>query len=238
MGGGEALFRVEALEQPGPCQGPVPLHTGVGYTERLGRFRDGQAPEIPQLYNLQGLVQGEFLLQAASLGAPPASRVVHEDLPHHLGCNSQEVRSVLPAHPTLSSQAQIGFVDERRALKGVVEAFFSKIPLRQAPQLFVENGSCLVESLGVALGPIPEERGHRFLQRCRHRWSRRRLRLISVVYSLGTGLSMRGETAEKGFEGVFLQLTLLRAAGAVPGGDPRAGRLPLETATGVTWREK
>ncbi len=63
MEGGEALFRAEALEQPGPCQGPVPLHTGVGYTERLGRFRDGQAPEIPQLYNpaLLGIETRQFV---------------------------------------------------------------------------------------------------------------------------------------------------------------------------------
>src|SRR5262249_46302514 len=145
--------------------------------------------------------------------------------PHHLRRNCVEMGSALPANWPVFGQPEIRFVDQRRALKRVIEAFSSKVVLRNAAQLFVENRSGLVEGLGIAFGPILEERGNRLLQRRRH-WASRRLQIIPAVYSPGAGLSM-GEGILQGYrEGVLLQLTLLRAAGATPGGEPGPDRLP------------
>ena len=85
------------------------------------------------------IVQGHAEGVSGTLHGVPAPRMVHEDAAHHFGGDGQEVRAVLPIDPILVDQPQVGFVNERGRLQGVVAPLPTQIACRARPQVSVNQ---------------------------------------------------------------------------------------------------
>jgi hypothetical protein len=101
----------------------------------------------------------------------PPARVVHEDAPHHLRGDAEEVGAVLPLHAALVHQAQVGLVHERRRLERVLRGLAAHRPRRAPPQLGVHLGQQPVASCLIAGPPGDEELGDVRARRGRRRLS-------------------------------------------------------------------
>ena len=93
------------------------------------------------------------------LSVLPAPRVIDQDVPHNLCGDGEEVGPILPFDFLLSSQAQIGFVNQRRGPKCVAVALSLDITMRDAPQLVIDQRSQFVERRPVALAPLNQQSG-------------------------------------------------------------------------------
>ena len=82
-----------------------------------------------------------------------APRMVYEDATHHLGGDREEMRAVLPTDPILVDQPQIGFVNERGRLQGVVAPLPTQIACRACPQISVHQIEEIVARLNVPTSP-------------------------------------------------------------------------------------
>ena len=106
-------------------------------------------------------VERHDLLVAAALLIAALPRVVHEDEAHQLRGDRQEVRAVLPLHPALVSQAQVGLVDQGRRLDGVVRALAGQAAACQPFQLGMHERNDGVERLPIAAAPGAQKVGDR-----------------------------------------------------------------------------
>src|SRR5215475_451876 len=141
------LSLADRMAQPGFCLPPFALNRAGRHFQNLGHFfRSQPAKELhlndpafalihsrqlpqrliqrhqfrgPLLGRHRGLVQRHLLRPAATLGILAPSRVVHQDAPHQLRSDPEEVRPVLPVDTLLFDQPQVGFVDQGRGLQRV-----------------------------------------------------------------------------------------------------------------------
>ena len=86
---------------------------------------------------------------AAPLGAQPAARIIHENAAHQLRSYGKEVGAVLPVGVALDNHFQIGLVDQRGRLQGMVRALRAQTLLGYAMEFVVNQGdqpggSCLI----------------------------------------------------------------------------------------------
>ena len=91
-----------------------------------------------------------------------AARVVHQDAPHHLRRDAEEVRAVLPLDAPLADQLEVRLVDERRALQRVADRFSRQVPSRNRAQLLVDERHQLIERLLAAVLPGDQQPRDRF----------------------------------------------------------------------------
>jgi hypothetical protein len=85
--------------------------------------------------------------------------MVYQDAAHHLTAYGEEVGAILPPGLLLIHQAKPRFVDQGRALEGVVAALAAKMAVSQPVQLSVDQGRQLVDGRLIACGPLSEQCG-------------------------------------------------------------------------------
>jgi hypothetical protein len=64
--------------------------------------------------------------------------VLHQNLPHELRRNGEEMSAVLEMDRLLPGEAQVSFVHQVCGLQGVIGAFLSQMAPRQAAQFVVD----------------------------------------------------------------------------------------------------
>src|SRR5690606_25035780 len=117
--GGGGLLDAEPAEEPALDDGVLPLAQGAEPGERL--VEGQQLLRLPVGHE-RLLVEGDPLRAAAALpGAPPLG-VGDEHAAHGLRRQREELRAVLPADPVEPDELEVGLVDERRRVEGVVVA--------------------------------------------------------------------------------------------------------------------
>ena len=104
-----------------------------------------------------GLVQIDMLHTCTALDVMSTS-MIDQDAPHHLGRNSEEMGTILPAHAVVSHQAQVGLVHEGGRLERVAAALTLHIAVSQAAEFFVHDGGQAVERALVSIAPGSQTR--------------------------------------------------------------------------------
>ena len=89
-----------------------------------------------------------------------AAGMVHQDAPHHLRGDGEELAPVLPGGRALAEQAEVGLVHEGRGLQRVARPLATQAVRRPPPQLLVDQ-----RKEAVAGGDVPLAPG---LQQLRH----------------------------------------------------------------------
>jgi hypothetical protein len=174
-------------EEPRPGHPPVALHGVDGEPQDFGRFLDGESSKVAQLHHaalaavepgqfVERLVQGEEIDVAggrfrhafverhaqrlpAALGEAAAAGVVHQDAPHHLRAQRQEVRAALAAKPPGTDQLEVGLVDQCRGFETKAGAPAPEVPVRDPPQRRIHEIDQVIQRLRVAVVPGDEHRG-------------------------------------------------------------------------------
>jgi len=148
---------------------PVAFDRLVGDLEKRSGFFDGEAAEIPELHDLRlartetgqaiecsvegfptigvhwiddrhRLVEGHApLIFPAALFATPRACVFHQNLPHHVRGDSDELRTIVPYGRLVGHEMQVGLMNESRRLQRMSGPLATQIRVRQPPQLVV-NG--------------------------------------------------------------------------------------------------
>src|SRR5205823_14375689 len=99
----------------------------------------GQEIEVFSFVPHQALVKGQLKRIPAALGRFVIAGVIHEDLPHELGCDSKEMSTVFPLGGALSNQPHVRFVDKSSALEGVIASLLLQIVSRNTPKFLVNQ---------------------------------------------------------------------------------------------------
>src|SRR5690349_25149641 len=89
--------------------------------------------------------------------------IVNQDMPHHLGGHTEEVRTALPIHISLINQTNIGFVHQRGCLQYMAGSFATNVLVRQTMQFVVYEGSEFFEGCFVPVAPFTQEIGYFFV---------------------------------------------------------------------------
>ena len=107
-----------------------------------------------------GFVEHDAGKSARSLGHLAAPGMLHQDAAHHLGSQSEEVRSILPVGVALADQPKIRLVDQGSGLKDVPGTLAPKPSRRPAAKLLVHYRDELVPRGEIASAPCVEQSGH------------------------------------------------------------------------------
>ena len=145
---------------PGAGVTPFAFYRRMRDTNHLGRLLDGQPAEESQLHdaglvginlgqtrqsvmkrnNLGGLllshvdaIQRNLELVSSALCVVSRPCVIDQNLPHQASRDAEEMSAALPWH-ALIDQPQIGLVDQRRRLKGMVLPACDAGPAFEAPR--------------------------------------------------------------------------------------------------------
>jgi hypothetical protein len=86
-----------------------------------------------------------------------SSRVVDQNVAHHLRSHSKEVRAILPINFLLTGQTKIGLVHESGSLQRVAIALTLNVAMRNAPQFVIDQRRQSIERSFVALAPFEEQ---------------------------------------------------------------------------------
>jgi hypothetical protein len=73
--------------------------------------------------------------------------VIHENLPHHLGRDTEEVCAIPIFRLVLADQPNVSLVNERGRLQGVIPPLTPQINVRQTPELRVSERHEVIERL-------------------------------------------------------------------------------------------
>ncbi len=93
----------------------------------------------PLRRSLDILIQGKGRVSTASFGSVSRASVIDQDLPHRVCRNTKKVRSILERGLAIAKKPYIGFVYQRRGLKGMPVALLAQIVTRQVPQLPIDE---------------------------------------------------------------------------------------------------
>jgi hypothetical protein len=92
---------------------------GIHGGEVLERVVQGHYVYIYFLGKLSRVVERQPVVAPTTFGGTMAPCIVHQDLPHDLSRDREEVGPILPSGNVLPNQAYIGLIHERGALQGV-----------------------------------------------------------------------------------------------------------------------
>ena len=98
------------------------------------------------------------MLHAASAFEVMTSCMLDQNTAHQLRGYREEMGPILPLHPLVIHQADIGFIDQRGRLEAVVGALTSHVAVRQPAELRIDDRRQLVEGELVSVAPGAEER--------------------------------------------------------------------------------
>jgi hypothetical protein len=178
---------VQLAQQPGAARNPVAIRGGFGDTQRLGRFINGQTGKEAQFddlaltgiqsrqvvkrvvqrhqfeaalpWNVDAFIQRQHRRAAPAFIALLRPGMVYQDAAHHLTADGEEVGAILPLGLLLIHQAKPRFVDQGRALQGVVAALTAKMAVSQPAQLGVDQRRELVDGGLITRGPLSQQCG-------------------------------------------------------------------------------
>src|SRR5262245_47652207 len=85
---------------------------------------------------------------AAALEGPLLAGRLNQNAPHGFRRGGEEVPT--PVELLIANETEVGFVDERRGIEGVVGSFRSQTRRRQPPQLIVDEWEELPGCLAIA----------------------------------------------------------------------------------------
>jgi hypothetical protein len=108
----------------------------------------------------EGVVQRNRLGLAAALEGAARTSQIHQDAPHQLGGDTEEVGAVLPVHFFHVHQPQVSLIDQSSGLQGLAGPFLGYVALRQPVQLPVYNGYKLVERILLSPAPRLQQESH------------------------------------------------------------------------------
>jgi hypothetical protein len=97
------------------------------------------------------------MLHAASAFEVMTSCMLDQNTAHQLRGYGEEMGPILPLHPLVIHEADVGLIDQRACLKVVVGALASHVPVRQPAELPVDDRRQLVEGELVSVAPGTEE---------------------------------------------------------------------------------
>ncbi len=168
----------QLLAQPGSSPGPVALHRAQRRVESLGRLLLGHPGEVAALDDARqplverreplqraidrqhqlrlrldpelGAVERQVRQPAAALERRALARVVHQDAPHRPRADGVEVPPVLPVHPGLVHQLDIGLVHQRSRIQRLPPTPAPDLPASDPPQPVIDQRHQSVESRPVA----------------------------------------------------------------------------------------
>src|SRR5262249_32740181 len=100
----------------------------------------------------------EAVRRRSSLGGLPAAGVVHEDPPHRLRRDPEEVSPVLPVDAPLIDETEVGLVHEGGRLERVIGSLGPEVGGGEPPQLPVNEWQEPVEGARFAAAPFLEKR--------------------------------------------------------------------------------
>jgi hypothetical protein len=83
--------------------------------------------------------------------------MVDEYAPHHDRCQADELRAILPVDALLVDQPQVGFVDERGRLEGMVRALPSQVAGGDPAKLVVDERQHPLAGVLVAVGRVEQQ---------------------------------------------------------------------------------
>jgi hypothetical protein len=81
------------------------------------------------------------------------ARVIDKDAPHHLRRNDEELPAILPRQPILPREPQVGFMNQRRRLKGVILPLLPEVRAGSSPKLAVNQRDQIIARLDVSPSP-------------------------------------------------------------------------------------
>ena len=100
----------------------------------------------------QALLQIEARRFAATLFAGFAASIFHQNPPHRLRSNAEEMRAVAPRH-LLINQLHIRFIHQRRSLQRMIVAFAAQIVMRQLVQFVIHQRHQFIARDLIAIAP-------------------------------------------------------------------------------------
>ena len=104
-----------------------------------------------------GFVQRDMLDAASTFEVVP-SRSLHENATHQLRRDGEEVRSILPPHPLVVDQPDVGLIDQRGRLEAVVGSLAPHVPVGEPTEFGIHDGRQRVERSVVPVAPRTEKR--------------------------------------------------------------------------------
>lgn len=146
-----------------PAEKPQLHHSALSQIERrqLGKRRvQIEEVDIWRVALRDGLVEGHPGPSARPLGHLAAPGMVHQDPPHHLGRDGEEVCSTLPIGLPLVDESKVRLVNQGSRLQDVSRSFVPKSRRRPSTQLLMHHHHELVPR-----GQIPSTPR---VQECRH----------------------------------------------------------------------
>src|SRR5262249_39002103 len=183
---GDSVF-MELAEQPGPGISPTALGRCARDPEHLGGLFQADNREEAELDDLsllgvqsfqsfQGLIecqevnrivlrglgqvgQVDALQPAAPFLGVVAAGAFYQDTPHRLGRCREEMPSAVP-RLRLVHEPNVGFMHERRRLKGLPRLLLRQLLGRQLPQVVVDQRQQLLGGVWVALLDGGQDAGH------------------------------------------------------------------------------
>ena len=84
------------------------------------------------------------------------TRVVHQDAPHHLRGDAEELRATLPGDAILACQPEVRLVHQCGGLQRVVWPFAAKVRRGSPPQFTVDEWEQAVARLEISAAPRPQ----------------------------------------------------------------------------------
>src|SRR5580765_1818530 len=88
------------------------------------------------------------------------ARLVDQNTAHHLRGDAEELSAVLPDRSVLIDESQVGFVNQRGWLEGMVWALMAKVLGGPPPKFLVHERDQRVTRGDVAFAPGAEQFGH------------------------------------------------------------------------------
>ena len=82
--------------------------------------------------------------------------MVNQHTPNSRRGHGEEMGAILPIHPRLINHPQVGFIGDRRRLKGVIDGFTPQVSGGEHPQFVVNQGHQTIGSPLVAGGQLFE----------------------------------------------------------------------------------
>ena len=104
-----------------------------------------------------GVFEQDFLTVAAAARGTMLARIIEQDAAHLGGGHGHEMTAAFE-RCALVHHADVGFVDERRGLHGVLAALAAEVGAGQAMQLVVDQGQKIVDGFFVPRPSSPNRR--------------------------------------------------------------------------------
>ncbi len=118
----------------------------------------------PRIARLRGVFERQLHIATATFAGVAHARVVHQDLPHQLGCHAEKMSAVAVIGLVLPHQPHVCFMNKRSRLKSMVGTLAAKITIGQAPQFGVSHRHQLIYRLLIAILHISRQKPQELCQ--------------------------------------------------------------------------